>query len=73
MKSLTVEQLEHIPWIGKHNTGPGLPEDPPVQKINELLNLPFSKRSGIYGSFYIWAEIIDLIPGENLKILDWLS
>ncbi|MBI4648738.1 MAG: class I SAM-dependent methyltransferase [Bacteroidia bacterium] len=68
MDSLTKEQLQTIPWIKNYNRGKELPIEPPIDEIPKLVNIPFMKRNKMYGLFYIWSEIIKLIP-KNIKVI----
>lgn len=71
LKTLTLQQLEQIPWNKKFVSGPEVPAEPEVEQIHELVKVPFMKRNPEYNLFYSWVEIIDLVGDTGpLKILD---
>lgn len=71
LKTLTLQQLEEIPWNRKYVSGPMVPAEPEVGQIHELVRVPFMKRDPLYNLFYCWVETIDLVgDSDHLKILD---
>jgi SAM-dependent methyltransferase len=70
MDNLTLEQLEQIPWIRRYYQGTDAPPEPPLEEIPRLLSLPFMKRPRKYNLFFIWNEIIKLVPSSALTVLD---
>lgn len=70
MESLSIDQLKEIPWVSRFNKGTGLPQEPPLEEIHDLLKLSFMKRPNKYDLFYLWAEIIGLVPQGKLRVLD---
>lgn len=70
MKNLSIEQLESIPWNKKYNKDGEYPPEPELSEIVKLLDVPFLKRDINYGLFYCWNEIIDLVEGNQNKVLD---
>jgi SAM-dependent methyltransferase len=70
MENLSLDQLKNIPWISRFNKGPEMQQEPPLEEIPDLLKLPFMKRPGKYDLFYLWAEMVGLVPQKRLKVLD---
>jgi len=71
LKTLTIQQLEQIPWNKKFVTGPEVPKEPEIEQIHDLVSVPFMDRDPEYNLFYSWVEMIDLVGGTGpLKILD---
>ena len=54
MNSLSIEQLKTIPWIKNYLSGNNIPQEPPLEDIHFLSNIPFKKRDRKYPLFYIW-------------------
>ena len=70
MDTLSIEQLKTIPWIQNYLTGDNIPSGPPIENIYDLCNVPFKKRNKKYHQFYIWLEVIKLVPENKKVILD---
>jgi SAM-dependent methyltransferase len=67
---LTTAQLELIPWNTKYVAGAGVPREPPVNKIKELVKVPFMKRNREYPLFYSWVEVVRGVGEKPCRVLD---
>ena len=70
MKKLTLEQLEQIPWNRKFISGPEVPDEPAIEQIHFLTNIPFMQRDIRYGQFYTWHEIVEMVGEKKTSVLD---
>lgn len=70
MDTLTITQLEQVPWNTRYVTGAGVPLEPPVHRIKELIRVPFLKRSRAYPLFYSWVEVIKGVGDKPCRVLD---
>jgi len=71
MKTLTIDQLEAIPWNKKYVTGPDVPPEPDIEDIPRLIEVPFMERDYQYILFYTWMEIVGLVGNAKpLRVLD---
>ena len=67
MNTLSLEQLQKVPWNGIVNN---IRYEPAVEEIPRYLEIPFKKRKE-FPLFYSWFEIIKSIPGNFHRILDF--
>jgi len=70
MDTLSIEQLEQIPWNTRYVVGPEVPPEPPINEIRKLVNIPFMKRKKKYPLFYSWSETIKCVGKKPCKVLD---
>ena len=70
LDSLSLEQLEKIPWNRKYISGAQIPAEPPLKQIKNMIGVPFLKRDPRYALFYSWVEIVKGVGATRSKVLD---
>jgi SAM-dependent methyltransferase len=68
--TLTKAQLERVPWNTRFVTGPGVPPEPPLDRIREFVDVPFLKRDRRFPLFYSWVEVVRSVGDEPCRVLD---
>jgi SAM-dependent methyltransferase len=70
MDTLTLEQLEKVPWNKKYVQGAHVPKEPDISQIHEVIKVPFVKRNQEFNLFYSWFEITKMAGNKNMIVLD---
>lgn len=70
MNTLTVSQLEKLPWNSKYARPPAVPVEPSLDEVPRLVDIPFISRDRKYPLFYCWSEVIKSVGPGNYRVLD---